>query len=34
MTFCSGGPKPSDKGGGDGEGYPVIQTLREGAAWF
>ena len=27
MTFCSGGPRPSDKGGG---GYPVIQTLRLG----
>ena len=32
MTFCSGGPRPSDKGAGG--GYPVIQTLRYGGAWF
>ena len=32
MTFCSGGPSPSNKGGGDGEGYPVIQDpeIRRG----
>ena len=34
MTFCSGGPRPSDKGAGGGGGYPVIQTLRYGGAWF